>query len=514
MGRLLKSDSPRLRMSSLRLRTRVFLALSLLLLGLLLGFGVFSYWSLQRGLGPYVAQIELGRLEYLENQLRREYAAQQNWSTLTPERWQQLISAGKIRSSTATAAPPSEPLKAMIGPSQGDQPRPIERHPIQERLGLLDQHGKLIAGVAMAPGGAVNPLLDAEHRLIGTLLLRPPPDLKTQIDSAFLREHVVFLSAAGVLGLLVAMGLSWWLSRRWMQPIDALSIGARSFAAGQLDHRIPVRGSDELAQLTRQYNHMAEQLQQAQAQQADWLSQVAHELRTPLAAMRAEIEALQDGIRSFDAQTAHRLHGQIMRLTSLVSDLRASLGSQQPAATHHGQPPGQERHAPTAIDMRVLVTDSVESMRARYEQNGITLPSPAALQGQIAPGMVQGSSEQLHQVFANILENSSRYTDPGGHVQFESRQIPGHFGPRPAWEICIDDTAPGVADAQLPRLFERFFRADASRSRASGGSGLGLAICRSIVQAHGGEILAAHSPLGGLRICVRLPLTPTQAPPP
>ncbi|GAB2459018.1 ATP-binding protein [Comamonas humi] len=489
-------------MSSLRLRTRVFLALTWLLLGLLLGFGVFSYWSLQRGLGPYVAQIELGRLEYLEGQLRREYATQQDWSTLTPERWQQLVTAGRSR---GTASTPAEPRRATIGPSQSEQPRPIERHPIQERLGLLDKNGTLIAGVAMAPGSAVNPLLDAEHRLIGTLLLRPPPYLRTQIDSAFLREHLVFLFAAGVLGLLVAMGLTWWLSRRWMQPIDALSAGARSFAAGQLDHRIPVRGSDELAQLTRQYNHMAEQLQHAQAQQADWLSQVAHELRTPLAAMRAEIEALQDGIRSFDAQTANRLHGQTMRLTALVSDLRASLGQAQPASMALEQ----DRHASTAIDMRALVLESIDAMRARYEQRGIALPSPSELQRGIAPGTVHGSPEQLHQVFANILENSSRYTDAGGRVEWHSRQVPGHFGTRAAWEICIDDTAPGVTGEQLPQLFERFFRADASRSRASGGSGLGLAICRSIVQAHGGEILAMHSPLGGLRICIRLPLIST-----
>ena len=310
-------------MPSPRLRTRIFVALTLLLLGLLLGFGVFSYWSLLRGLGPYVAQIELGRLEYLESQLRQDYLARQNWESITPERWQRLISEGKSGTSSWVSDAPSEPTKIAAGPG-GGQLHPIDRYPIQERLGLLDKNGKLVAGVPMAPGSARNPLLDSNRQLIGTLLLRPPPVMKNQIDSAFLREYLVFLLAAGALGLLAAMALSWRLSRRWMQPIDALSQGAQSFAAGQLGYRIPVRGNDELAQLAMRYNHMAEQLQYAQEQQMDWLSQVAHELRTPLAAIRAEIEALQDGIRRFDDKTADRLHGQTMRLTRLVEDLRLS----------------------------------------------------------------------------------------------------------------------------------------------------------------------------------------------
>ena len=497
-------------MPSPRLRTRIFIALTLLLLGLLLGFGVFSYWSLLRGLGPYVAQIELGRLEYLESQLRQDYLTRQSWESITPERWQRLISEGKSSTSSWVSEAPSEPAKIAAGPG-GGQLHPIDRYPIQERLGLLDKNGKLVAGAPMAPGSALNPLLDAKRQLIGTLLLRPPPVMKNQIDSAFLREYLVFLCAAGALGLLAAMVLSWRLSRRWMRPIEALSQGAQSFADGQLGYRIPVRGNDELAQLAMRYNHMAEQLQYAQEQQMDWLSQVAHELRTPLAAIRAEIEALQDGIRRFDDKTADRLHGQTMRLTRLVEDLRASLNTNDTAAAQpravQPQPQAQD------LDIQALVMDSVDGMRARYERSQIGLPPASALEQRIMPATVQGHAEQLHQVFANVLENSLRYTDAGGQVDIHARLVtePAAAAPRCWWEVMVDDTPPAVADPHLPRLFERFFRADASRSRASGGSGLGLAICRSIVQAHGGDILAAHSPLGGLRICIRLPLAATQA---
>ena len=500
--------------SSARLQTRVFLALTLLLLGLLLGFAGFSYWSLQRGLGPYVAQIELGRLEYLESQLRREFAIPQSWATLTPERWTALTTFGSKQAAAAPPPPePTQPRRATIGPSlRDDSLRPIERHPIQERLGLLDAKGQLIAGAAWQGGSASNPLFDGKHQLIGTLILRPPSDLKNQIDSAFLKEHLLFLAVAGGLGLLLAGALSWWLSRRWIRPIEALSKGAQAFSQGQLEHRIQVSGRDELAQLAERYNHMAEQLAQAQAQQHDWLTQVAHELRTPLAAMRAEIEALQDGIRQFDEHTATRLHRQIMRLTQLVSDMRASIPS---ALVVHApeQAPVVQLTAPNtanaaATNLRSLAIEAVEAVHMRYAQAGIGINTSADLLAHLPSAWVLGNAQQLHQVLGNLFENCLRYTDtPGSVVLSASTHLAHTNGLAQRWlELHIDDSSPAVPPSDLPRIFERFFRVEGSRNRASGGSGLGLAICKSIIEAHGGQLLASASALGGLRITLVLPL--------
>ena len=499
-----------------RLQTRVLLAMVLLLLGLLLGFAGFSYWSLQRGLAPYVAQIELGRLEYLENQLKREYAKEQNWSSLTPERWNALTRFGN--QAAVPAAPQAEDLKpkgASVGPVSSPELRPIERHPLHERLGLLNAQGQLIAGVQPPTGSATNPLFNSNHELIGKLTLGPPADLKNQIDSTFLKEHLAFLAVAGALGLLVAGALSWWLSRRWIRPIEALSKGANAFAQGQLDYRIQVAGQDELAQLATRYNHMAEQLFQAQAQQHEWLTQVAHELRTPLAAVRAEIEAIQDGIRTFDEHTAARLHRQIMRLTQLVTDMRATIPSalvvHAPDAT-----PALQLTAPTTasakpVDARALILEAAEAVQLRFEQAQITLPSPQQLAASLPVAWVQGNAAQLHQVLGNIFENNLRYTDAPGRVDISAsvREGTTQQGHRRWLELHIDDSAPGVAAADIPRIFERFFRVEASRNRASGGSGLGLAICKSIVQAHGGQLQAQGSALGGLRITLILPLMDT-----
>ena len=485
----------------------------LLLLGLLLGFAGFSYWSLQRGLAPYVAQIELGRLEYLESQLRREYAKEQSWASLTPERWNALTRFGN-QAAVPAAPQVQEPRGGHIsaGPARPPDLRPIERHPLHERLGLLNPQGQLIAGVKPLPGSATNPLFDGQHDLIGTLTLAPPADLKNQTDGAFLKEHLAFLAVAAGLGLVVAGALSWWLSRRWIRPIEALTKGAHAFAQGQLDYLIPVVGQDELAALATRYNHMAAQLLQAQAQQHDWLTQVAHELRTPLAAVRAEIEAVQDGIRQFDSRTAARLHRQIMRLTQLVGDMRASIPTalvvHAPEAT-----PALQLTAPTAehmapVDLRALVVEAVDAVHIRFEQADIALPAAPALAARLPAAWAQGNAAQLHQVLGNLFENTLRYTDAPGRVDLSASVRGSAVGQgRQRWlELHIDDSAPGVAAADLPRIFERFFRVDASRSRASGGSGLGLAICRRIVQAHGGQLQASASALGGLRITLILPL--------
>ena len=498
-----------------RLQTRVLLAMVLLLLGLLLGFAGFSYWSLQRGLAPYVAQVELGRLEYLESQLRREYAKEQSWASLTPERWNALTRFGNQAAVPAApaATDPDRPRRATIGPSPSADLKPIERHPLAERLGLLNAKGELIAGVQGPRGSATNPLFDRDHQLIGTLTLGPPADLKNQIDSAFLKEHLAFLLVAGALGLVLAGALSWWLSRRWIRPIEALGKGAHAFAQGQLDYRIAVGGHDELAALAERYNHMAEQLFQAQAQQHDWLTQVAHELRTPLAAVRAEIEAIQDGIRQFDQHTAERLHRQIMRLTQLVSDMRATIPTDLVVRAPEAAP-AVRLTAPTAtntqaIDLRALVIEATEAVQARFASAHIALPTAQELATTLPAAWGHGNAQQLHQVLGNMFENSLRYTDAPGRLAISaSVREAAPQGVLQRWlELHLDDSAPGVAPADLPRIFERFYRVEASRSRARGGSGLGLAICKSIVQAHGGQLQASISSLGGLRMTIILPLT-------
>ena len=542
----------------LTLHRKAFIALAALLLALLLIFVGFSRLGLQRGLGPYVAEIELARMDWLAERLQSHHTQTGGWDSLRgqPSLWGRLTHpSGGPRGpggsrppsgpppdrSSPFAAPPASPAPSAqsdlltqpanaasapaandsqggrgTDPGNGPPPRPPnddlrpmdrgaappQRHPddIYPRLGLLDAQDQLVAGTAPQPGGARLALRGASGQVIGHLVLAPPQGVRSEADQAFLAQHLGFVAWTGLAGLALALLLSGWLARRWLAPVEALATGARGIAQGHLHTRVPVHGNDELAQLARTFNTMAEQLGSIEASRRQWLGDVAHELRTPLAAMRAEIEAVQDGIRPFDDKTALRLHRQVMRLIQLVGDLRASLDAAGTSAPS----------AQVPVHPLSLLAEALASMRPRLAQAGIDVDTTGldalAAQGAAQPApLVRGDAQQLHQVFLNLLENSLRYTDAGGLLRIAARLLPPADG-APQLQVQLDDSAPGVPAHELPRIFDRLYRAETSRNRDHGGSGLGLAICRAIVLAHGGTLTAEPSPLGGLRITLQLPL--------
>jgi two-component system sensor histidine kinase BaeS len=214
--------------------------------------------------------------------------------------------------------------------------------------------------------------------------------------------------------------------------------------------------------------------------------------------MRAEIEALQDGVRRFDDKTALRLHRQVMRLGQLVDDLRSSMRDPDAPALHGTS------HFATVFPF-TLLTEAVEMMRERFAQRDIAVDTRRL--GNVDSSLaMQGDAPRLHQVFMNLLENALNYTDAGGSLRLsasvEGSPTDGQL------QLRFDDSAPGPRVHEIPRLFDRLFRGEASRSRETGGSGLGLSICRTIVEEHGGSIDAAPSPMGGLRVILSLPLSP------
>ncbi|PUA96158.1 two-component system sensor histidine kinase BaeS [Acidovorax sp. 107] len=537
----------------LTLHRKAFIALAALLLTLLLIFVGFSRLGLQRGLGPYVAEIELARMDWLAERLQSHHTQTGGWDSLRGQAalWGLLTHPGggprgpgsarpangspPDRTGTAPfAAPPLPPDLALepsgmahtppgshsgsdigmaasngLPPRPPDSLRPLDRRPappqrhpddIYPRLGLLDAQDQLVAGTPPQPWGARLALRGANGQVIGHLVLAPPQGVRSEADQAFLAQHLGFVAWTGLAGLALALLLSGWLARRWLAPVEALATGARGIAQGHLHTRVPVHGNDELAQLARTFNTMAEQLGSIEASRRQWLGDVAHELRTPLAAMRAEIEAVQDGIRPFDDKTALRLHRQVMRLIQLVGDLRASLdvvGTSAPSAQ-------------VPVHPLSLLAEALASMRPRLAQAGIDVDTTGldalTAQGTAQPApLVRGDAQQLHQVFLNLLENSLRYTDAGGLLRIAARLLPPADGV-PQLQVQLDDSAPGVPAHELPRIFDRLYRAETSRNRDHGGSGLGLAICRAIVLAHSGTLTAEPSPLGGLRITLQLPL--------
>ena len=232
---------------------------------------------------------------------------------------------------------------------------------------------------------------------------------------------------------------------------------------------------------------MALTLEKNEKARRQWVADISHELRTPLAVLRGEIEALLEGIRSTTPESIRSLHAEVLRLNRLVDDLYQLALSDLGTLTYHKE----------NLDLAEILRDFIEPYGAEFARKSIRFSADIAQGFEIT---VFADSERLHQLFANLIDNSLKYTDTGGELIIRLTCSTGQA------TVDFEDSAPGVPEEELDRLFDRLYRVEASRSRSSGGAGLGLAICKNIVEAHEGTISAHPSPLGGVLIRVTMPV--------
>jgi two-component system sensor histidine kinase BaeS len=310
--------------------------------------------------------------------------------------------------------------------------------------------------------------------------LRDLPELELQ-SRQWGRLWVIALGMVAI-----SAALAYPLSRRLVRPVRDLQEAARRLAAGDFATRVRVQGGDEIARLGRDINALATVLGQNEAARRRWVADISHELRTPIALLRAELEALQDGVRPLDRGAVDALHEDVLRLGRLVDDLHELSVTDLGALSYRME----------ETDLRAVLESDLDTFRPRFAAAQLSLRLQNRVPGSL---IVQADADRLSQLFRNLLANSLQYTDPGGGL----RVVLGRDGGRAT--IDFQDSAPGVPPESLPRLFERLYRVDDSRSRHTGGSGLGLAIARNVVEAHGGTIGALPSPAGGLWIHIELP---------
>ena len=358
----------------------------------------------------------------------------------------------------------------------------------EERLALEDVDRRVLAGnvasrwlVALTSIDTVVEPLRVDGHAVGALMLAHAQHPDDDLAVAFLIARQGRLGAAVLLGLLTCVIAAASLAASFRRPVRRLAEGARALEAGRFDTRLPTMRGDELGDLARSFNHLAATLGDVERARRQWMADTSHELRTPLAVLRAQLEALQDGVRSATPDLVAAMHAQVLALARLVDDLQALT-------------PAPLVRAP--VDAWKLVADTVAAFAERLRSAGLVVTVGAAP----ARATIAGDTDRLRRLVANLLENSARYTDAGGRIAIAATSQDGQL------RILVDDTAPGVPPSALDRLGERFFRVDASRSRRSGGSGLGLAVSREIAEAHGGRLSFEASPLGGLRAIVTLPL--------
>jgi signal transduction histidine kinase len=363
---------------------------------------------------------------------------------------------------------------------------------------IADPNGKIIvAGMDRRPEEIVSvkelkagTQIQAGNETVGVLLLNTPPD-KNPLEDQFIQRinSSILFSAIGTIILAFMLGAI--LSRTISRPIRELTKAAHAMGDGKFDHQVPVRSRDEIGELASSFNKMNDDLAQSFNLRKQMTADIAHELRTPLSLIIGHAEAVHDGVLPPSKENFEIIREEAERLEQLVNDLRTLSLADAGELSVDFQP----------IEINKLLGDIQSHYMVAFNQKRITLnlePAPVSLRVQANLDPIRFS-----QVLTNILDNALRYTHEEGRVDIGVKQTGDKA------EITIQDSGEGVSPEDAAHLFDRFYRADASRTRDhdAGGSGLGLAIAKSIVEMHGGKIWAESEKGRGLKVIIQLPVS-------
>ncbi|SHG52873.1 two-component system, OmpR family, sensor histidine kinase BaeS [Massilia sp. CF038] len=487
--------------------------------------------NVMRSFAEYAVSIELDRLDELSNSLARRYQTRGGWQFVPAERearaeWiaielarlqrQRQLGVAVPEAPAAPAppappappvaireplgravapeppAPPAPPLPPPFIPEPPDEPSvlpPVDELGLQDRVTLLGADGRYLAGYSGSAGTDARRAIISGGKTVGYLAVargaRPSDAMARTFVQQMKDSLPIIIGASLALSALAAM----LLAAHFRKPILRLAEGARDLADGHYERRLPDARSDELGDLAATFNQLADKLGRAETSRRQWVADTSHELRTPLSVLRAQLEAVQDGVRPANADSTAAMLRQVLSLNKLIDELyalaRADVGEL-----------ALQRHQ---IDLWQLATEQASAFSDKFSAAGLAFHAVPPTEA----STVLADSERLRQVFANLFENCIRYCGAGARIAMQLNTEGGVV------KLTIDDSGPGVSEAALARLGERFFRVEGSRSREHGGAGLGLALVQRIMQAHGGTLTFARSPMGGLQVRLAMPMVVT-----
>ncbi len=369
----------------------------------------------------------------------------------------------------------------------GSRPPPMSHDEIIRPL-LLDQdknvlHGRVkdIADLKLFPIKVMNETVG----YVGQLKRK---ELSDKLDLLFVEQQSKAFMLVAVMMVIICVLAALPVAAHFVKPIKRLSVGTQQLISGHYKTVIEISSKDELGQLSENFNSLANTLKENEQARRRWIADISHELRTPLAILKGEIEAIQDGIRPSGPDAIASLHAEVEHLNHLINDLYELSMSDI----------GALNYQKAKIDPLSVLANTVDSFRGDFKSAGIALQFNV---GDLNLDKVTllADAARLKQLFSNLLKNTLRYTDSPGTLLIEAAIS--------STELILNfkDSSPGVKESEIPSLFERLYRVESSRNRATGGAGLGLSICQNIVTAHEGKITAKASELGGIWISIILP---------
>ena len=344
---------------------------------------------------------------------------------------------------------------------------------------MAEMHRSMTEAGPLTEPVSVPVTVDGRQR--ATLEVSLPEGSVPVADQQFRAGVNRLLLAGGLVVAVVASALGLLLARRVTRPVVELTAAARDLHAGNRDRRAAVTGRDEVARLGQAFNELAESAQRQEALRQSFAADVAHELRTPLAILRSQLEAVQDGVLDLTPALVASLHEETLRLGRLVADLETLTTAEAVSFSLERVP----------VDVADVVRSVVAGLGPRLTDAGLTLDP------RLAPAPVCGDPTRLAQVVTNLLTNAMKFVPAGGRVTLTTDVVADRV------RLTVRDDGPGIPDGELPRVFDRYFRGSGA---GANGSGVGLAVVAALVQAHGGAVEAANACGGGAVLRVTLPL--------
>ncbi len=440
------------------LRFRLLVAFTLVIL---IAVGAVYFFASQttggeiRRYGERSEQVRFGRVVF---ELQRYYREHGDWEGIQSyvEQWGSLYGRQIILTDASGV---------VVADSQGEQ-LGKQYHPVAPGSPLSAPWGESISG---------------------TLYITPEPSVIFPSPLSLAQAVSRFLLWGALLAVAIALLFTFFLSRRISAPVKALTLAAKRLGQGDLSQRVQFSDKGEMGELAQTFNSMANDLERMEQLRRNMVADAAHELRTPLSNIRGYLEAIRDGVVTPDTATIHSLQEEAILLSRLVDDLQELALAEA----------GELKMSTQAEDISELIQQAVAGalVQAAVKGVSVTIDLPGKLP------LVNIDSYRIGQVLRNLLENAVAHTTKGDSIAVAARQ-------QGSWvEISVADTGEGIPAEDLPNIFERFYRVDKSRSKATGGYGLGLTIAKRLVEAHGGKI-EAQSELGkGSNFTFTLPLS-------
>lgn len=464
----------------MNMRWRLIGAFILIILVALGTVAIVARYTTQQEVKTFLGHGGQVGLENLANNLEDYYSDNGSW-TGADALFSGTGSPGRGQGQGAVGSANNNPNASINAPGEQhvltDAGGRIIFSPVDSEVGTVISSDLLAQAITLEVSGEVVGYLFPESG-IPTLPDNFEELLIERINKASLLAALISGGIAILLALIMAALI--------LRPVQVLTRAVDKMAEGDLSQRVVVKGGGELAALGDTFNQMASSLQDAEERRRALTADIAHELRNPLAIQRAHLEALQDGVYPLTLENLNLIEEQNQQLTRLVDDLRTL------ALVDAGE---------LSLNMRkVDLAEMCNETEARFQPQAGIKRLQISVMHDPYPLTVQGDRERLRQILDNLMQNALRYTPEGGWIRLRLQRQANHA------IVSIHNSGPAITEDALAHLFERFYRADKARDRASGGTGLGLAIARKLAETHGGTLIGENHPEGGVIFKLVLPL--------